>query len=351
MWLESMTIFHFAFISATYSTLWSWACLQIYWYNIIQSLSYTQLQMFANSRNLWRFAMFQQRFGTKLIFQSWRIEWFPCDFEVIHSQVGQKFWHNGGHSKWISCLLWSRSFRSCGLWASDPRVTTDFWWEEFSESFGEVCFETCGIFLLGMFVIFMREVLQWTSMDTTNSSNMQTEAWKMFPNGLRWNSTMDLLACLTVKISASDLDDEDENPWSLLHVLKFWGTPRFHHECAEHWNLWVLFWCLEMTSSHMISWCLQSMLLKFNASQIQRQFLTAWHRYLSTSIWRSKSTPRFPVFFVGQTLVFLSLARSEASFWEDHWCLKRSFHTIQIDCEQSYDFLQILSRLQRRVSK
>ena len=29
---------------------------------------------------------------------------------------------------------------------------------------------------------------------------------------------MDLLACLTVKISASDLDDEDENPWSLLHV-------------------------------------------------------------------------------------------------------------------------------------
>ena len=49
-------------------------------------------------------------------------------------------------------------------------------------------------------------------MDTTNSSNMQTEAWKMFPNGLRWNSTMDLLACLTVKISASDLDDEDENP-------------------------------------------------------------------------------------------------------------------------------------------
>lgn len=91
---ESMTIFHVPFISATYSTLWSWACLQIYWYkyNLIQSLSYTQLQMFANSQNMWRFAMFQQRFGTKLIFQSWRIEWFPCDFEVIHSQVGQKFW-------------------------------------------------------------------------------------------------------------------------------------------------------------------------------------------------------------------------------------------------------------------
>lgn len=92
-------------------------------------------------------------------------------------------------------------------------------------------------------------------------------------------------------------------------------------------------------------------LFAVNASQIHRQFLTAWHRYLSTSIWGSKSTPRFPAFFVGQTLVFLSLARSEASFWEDHWCLKHSFHTIQIDFEQSFVFLQILPRLQRRVSK
>ena len=72
------------------------------------------------------------------------------DFLVIlrwfTAKLARSSGHNGGHTKWISCLLWSRSFRSCGLWASDPRVATDFWWEEFSESFGEVCFETSGYF-------------------------------------------------------------------------------------------------------------------------------------------------------------------------------------------------------------
>lgn len=140
---ESMTIFHVQFISATYSTLWSWACLQIYWYNIIQSLSYTP--------NVCQFTKYvkiclQQRFGTKLIFQSWRIEWFWMILRWFTSKLARSSGHNGGHTKWISCLLWSRGFRSCGLWASDPRVTTDFWWEEFSESFGKVCLETSGYF-------------------------------------------------------------------------------------------------------------------------------------------------------------------------------------------------------------
>ena len=91
---------------------------------------------------------------------------------------------------------------------------------------------------------FHERSLIMDSMDTTNSSNMQIEVWKMltkymlcksaqrYPtntagvhNGLRWNSTMDLLACLTVNISACDLD-EDENPnSSLLHVLNVEAPP------------------------------------------------------------------------------------------------------------------------------
>lgn len=160
----------------------------------------------------------------------------------------------------------------------------------------------------------MREVLQWTSMNTTNSSNDWggTPLWICW-RVLRWKSQLIWMTKMRILEACC------------MCWMFCWGTPRFHHECAEHWNLWVLFWCFEVITSHF-----NFMMFAVNASQIQRQFLTAWHRYLSTSIWRSKSTPRFPAFFVGQTLVFLSLTRSEASFWEDHWCLKHSFHTIQL---------------------
>lgn len=203
-----MTIFHVPFISATYSTLWSWACLQIYWYkyNIIQSLSYTQLQMFANSQNMWRFAMFQQRFGTKLIFQSWRIEWFRMILRWFTAKLARSSGHNGGHSKWISCLLWSRSFRSCGLWASDPRVARD--------SDGKNSVNHLVKFAWKLLDISIAYVCNFHERSFTMDLNEHYQQFKR----LRWNSTMDLLACLTVKISA-DLDDEDENPWSLLHVL------------------------------------------------------------------------------------------------------------------------------------
>lgn len=63
---------------------------------LVQVQPYTITQLYSTP-NVCQFTKYvkiclQQRFGTKLIFQSWRIEWFPCDFEVIHSQVGQKFW-------------------------------------------------------------------------------------------------------------------------------------------------------------------------------------------------------------------------------------------------------------------
>ncbi len=387
MWLDRMAHVHFPFIS-TYSTLWSWACLQIY--NIRQSLSYTQLNL--NSKRLpikntcEHLPCFSKGLGP-----SWSsrvdFEWFWMNSRWFTAKLARSSGHNGGmsgmwcwkhvetlgfrccswgHSEWISCLLWSRSFGSCGLRASDPRIATN---SDGKNSVNHLVKFTLKLLDISIDCNFHERSLIMDSMDTTNSSNMQIEVWKMltkymlcksaqrYPtntagvhNGLRWNSTMDLLACLTVNISACDLD-EDENPnSSLLHVLNVEAPPdstMSAQSIETILSVILIFWNDHITFYHDV--CNQCFSNSMSLPCI--------------GIYRLLSEDQSPrpdlLLFVGQILVFLSLTRSEASFWEDHWCSKHSFYTISysqkksdsIDCEHSYEFWQILPQLHRIVAK
>ena len=81
---------------------------------------------------------------------------------------------------------------------------------------------------------------------------------------------MDLLACLTVNISACDLDG-DENPnSSLLHVLNVEAPPdstMSAQSIETILSVILILFCFEMTTSHFI------MMFAINASQIQCHFL------------------------------------------------------------------------------
>ena len=149
------------------------------------------------------------------------------------------------------------------------------------------------IFLLRMLVIFMREVLQWTSMDTTNSSNMQIEVsathqievvqtccakvrnlpyeYSGHPLTVDWGGTP-LWICWRVL------------RWKSQHLI--WMTKmRILEACCMSWNFEAppdstmsapsieTFECyfdvLKWPQRSLISWCLQSMLLKFNVNSWQ----------------------------------------------------------------------------------
>lgn len=68
------------------------------------------------------------------------------DFEVIHSQVGQKFWPQWRPLQvdFVSSLI--AQLQILRLMSKWPQGSKRFRWEEFSESFGEVCLETSGYF-------------------------------------------------------------------------------------------------------------------------------------------------------------------------------------------------------------